>query len=274
MSIPTVCEQALILVAASMLAAEPAATQQGFWNDVQPGNAPSFRATHGLAFEPESGLFVLHRGVPDQSAFTVYDETWAFDGCEWTQLSPSGNPGPRHNTYLAQSPNRGRLVVFGGGIAVFVVDDSTWDSDAPSSTWIDATPLGDSPSARQLANTVYNSWRERTVLFGGTNGFGSAFHGDTWEWDGSAWTNVTPPGPSPSPRAWHAMTFDSERGRTVLYGGFNGAQLGDTWEWDGAQWTQVFPASSPPAQSSGAIASMAQSELACVNHPYSRPTDF
>ncbi len=44
----------------------------------------------------------------------------------------------------------------------------------------------------------------------------------------------------PAPRAWHAMAYDSARGRVVLFGG-NYANTntfyGDTWEWDGATWT-------------------------------------
>ena len=37
------------------------------------------------------------------------------------------------------------------------------------------------------------------------------------------------------------MVYDSQRGRTILFGGFNGNYLGDTWEWNGAipQWTQM-----------------------------------
>jgi len=37
------------------------------------------------------------------------------------------------------------------------------------------------------------------------------------------------------------MTFDSKRGRTVLFGGVGagGALFGDTWEWDGSFWTQM-----------------------------------
>jgi hypothetical protein len=44
----------------------------------------------------------------------------------------------------------------------------------------------------------------------------------------------------PGQRTSHAMTFDSQRGRTVLFGGNSGdAVLGDTWEWDGSFWTQM-----------------------------------
>ena len=41
------------------------------------------------------------------------------------------------------------------------------------------------------------------------------------------------------------MTYDSLRGRVVLFGGSGGGFLNDTWEWDGSTWTRVFPANSP-----------------------------
>jgi hypothetical protein len=48
----------------------------------------------------------------------------------------------------------------------------------------------------------------------------------------------------PSARFGHAMTYDSVRSRTVLFGGSSliGGQVGsvnDTWEWDGEFWTQM-----------------------------------
>ena len=48
----------------------------------------------------------------------------------------------------------------------------------------------------------------------------------------------------PSARFGHAMTYDSVRSRTVLFGGtlFTGDQGGDindTWEWNGEFWTQI-----------------------------------
>jgi hypothetical protein len=228
--------------------------QQGFWTEAQPATSPTARAAEALAFEPSSGLFILYGGVSDPSASIVHSDTWAFDGCVWRQLFPAGNPGPRYDMYLAPSPSPGRVVMFGGGVAPYLVDGTTWEYDTQAKHWTNVTPAGPSPAPRQLANLVYDSVRDRTVLFGGTDALGSSFHGDTWEWDGAAWQEVSPAGASPAPRAWHSMTFDATRGRTVLFGGYNGSQLGDTWEWDGVQWTQVFPAHAPPPQSSGAIA--------------------
>jgi hypothetical protein len=229
--------------------------QTDIWTNVRPPVSPPYRATQGLAFEPASGLVIAYGGVPNESAIPAFDDTWAFDGNTWIQLFPAVNPGPRFNVYLAPSPNPGRVVLFGGGSAPRVVEGTTWEFDTQTTTWINMTPVGASPGARQLSSVVYDSWRRRTVLFGGTNGFGSVFYGDTWEWDGRRWINVTPAaGPSPTPRSWHAMAFDSARGRTVLFGGYNGLQLGDTWEWDGTFWTRIAAPVSPSPRSSGAIA--------------------
>jgi len=44
----------------------------------------------------------------------------------------------------------------------------------------------------------------------------------------------------PSPRGYHAMTYDSKRHKTLLFGGvaFPNEYLNDTWVWDGKFWTQ------------------------------------
>jgi Galactose oxidase, central domain len=228
--------------------------QTGTWTNVHPTVSPPFRAGQGLAFEPGSGLVIAYGGVPNQFANPVFNDTWAFDGSSWTQLFPVGNPGPRLNVYLAQSPSIGRLVLFGGAFPVNVANGTTWEFDTQTVTWTNKTPIGPNPSPRQLAHLVYDSWRGRTVLFGGTNGPTTTFYNDTWEWDGTSWANVSPAGQAPSARAWHAMAFDSARGRTVLFGGYNGQQLGDTWEWDGMSWTRIAAPVSPSPRSSGAIA--------------------
>jgi len=66
---------------------------------------------------------------------------------------------------------------------------------------------------------------------------------DTWAWDGSRWTEHRVDGPGP--RFMHAMAWDGERRRVVLYGGGRDekdgtrriqSSLDDTWEWDGARW--------------------------------------
>ena len=87
---------------------------------------------------------------------------------------------------------------------------------------------------------TFDALRGRAVLFGGHVGNGN-FVGDTWEWDGTAWTSIA--GAGPAGRAYHAMTYDVVRGATLLFGGYStGAAYvayGDTWEWSGQAWTLV-----------------------------------
>ena len=228
-----------------------AAAQTSGWINLQPSAPPSPRALEGLAFEPASGLVVMFAGSGTSG---LLGDTWLFAGGTWVPLAPATSPSPRTNMPLAQSPTTGRVVLFGGATGPGLVDAATWEFDTASLNWIDMTPpLGPSPVARQHGCIVHDSQRGRTVLFGGTDGSGGSVFGDTWEWDGASWTNLTP-AVSPAARAWQSMAYDSMRGRTVLFGGYNGSQLGDTWEWDGSSWTQVVTAAAPPARSSGAIA--------------------
>ena len=88
------------------------------------------------------------------------------------------------------------------------------------------------------------------MLFGGG---GLAPLADTWEWNGSTWTQSLAVGPTP--RSVAAFGYDLARQRIVLFGGLSsaGSLLADTWEFDGASWTQ-FVVPGPSARYSSAIA--------------------
>lgn len=78
----------------------------------------------------------------------------------------------------------------------------------------------------------------RVVLFGGWDR-AAGLRGDTWEWDGSHWTEKSVAGPPPRSRPAMATL----NGRVVLFGGQTfrdgrDVDLGDTWEWDGSAWTE------------------------------------
>src|SRR5438874_2519813 len=72
------------------------------------------------------------------------------------------------------------------------------------------------PPGREFAAISYDSGRGRTVLFGGdqviySSGTVPPFLADTWEWDGSSWTNVTPAA-SPPGLTVASMAYDTRRG--------------------------------------------------------------
>ena len=119
-------------------------------------------------------------------------------------------------------------------------------------TWTEHNKGKVRPPVRYFHAMAYDAARQRVVLFGGAGNMTG--YGDTWEWDGSDWTQRIP-ATSPSARSYHAMAYDAARQRVVLFGGTS--MLGfenDTWEWDGKIWTQRKPAVSPPARNLHAMA--------------------
>lgn len=99
---------------------------------------------------------------------------------------------------------------------------------------------GSGPSARELSGAVYDTRRKRIILYGGIGIKPREDRkGDTWEWDGKNWRQMTDT--SVGTRDHHAMAYDEARGKTVMFGGSkSGESLAtDTWEWDGERWTQV-----------------------------------
>lgn len=88
----------------------------------------------------------------------------------------------------------------------------------------------------------------RVVLFGGFGSTGAL--NDTWEWDGTGWTQHTT---TQQPRAGsHAMAWDPAGGGTLLFGA--GSSGPETWKWNGATWTRILPAHTPSARAAHAMA--------------------
>ncbi|MBI5527235.1 MAG: hypothetical protein HY897_12945 [Deltaproteobacteria bacterium] len=131
-------------------------------------------------------------------------------------------------------------------------------------TWTDRTPPGTlPPSAGVHQAMVYDSARGKVIMLFGAPTSGYDPVQGPWEWDGTlgTWTDRTPAGTKPLARWGHAMVYDEERQRVVVFGGsyYDGSSryLADTWEWDGAAgiWIERTPAGvKPGARSRHAMA--------------------
>lgn len=170
----------------------------------------------------------------------------AIDSGRWTELSPATSPPARMNAAMAWDTARHRLVLFGGASASVPFAD-TWEWDG--STWTEAcsSPAckASSPPARTEHAMAYDEARHVTVLFGGIKPTGGGDFADTWEWDGTTWTerctDAACAASKPVERYSHGMAYDPKRQRVVLAGGSSGKAGGilpETWEWDGGAWTQ------------------------------------
>jgi hypothetical protein len=205
---------------------------------------PSARGYHTMAYDSLRDVTVLFGGYDGADD----DETWEWNGttAKWAKVNDGGgggvtNPSPRRYAKMVYDSLRHVTVLFGGHGGAANQND-TWEWDGVSGIWVDVTPVGTKPEIRCKHGMTYDSSRHVTVLFGGT---GVGMYDDTWEWNGITWTKVNNGGgggvTNPSPRLQHAMTYDSFRNVTVLFGGDDGADDDETWEWNGttAKWAKV-----------------------------------
>jgi cysteine-rich repeat protein len=118
------------------------------------------------------------------------------------------------------------------------------------SSWRDLeTPVG--LAERESAAMAYDADRGVFVLFGGFNG---GYLNDTWEFDGTLWTQVQPV-TTPPKRRDHSMVFDEKRHRILMVGGRSDAtEFDDSWEWTGADWRQITTARIPGGRDRFALA--------------------
>jgi len=76
-----------------------------------------------MTYDSGRGVTVLFGG---DAGYTVYDDTWEWDGTNWTQRSPANKPTMRQDQALAYDSGRGVTVLFGGHEPYTVLDD-TWE---------------------------------------------------------------------------------------------------------------------------------------------------
>jgi hypothetical protein len=235
----------LTLACAALALACPA--QQRDWVQMKPTIAPTAREGVAMVYDTARDRVVLFGG-------RYLGDTWEWDGAAWALVKKyDGKTTPPRLSYhsMAYDSVRHRTVLFGG----YGIDDATqglryfgdtWEWDGVSWTKVPTTVA---PSARGWFAMAYDVDRRKTVLFGGYDMYRAPIHyDDTWEWDGAQWTKAVTP-VSPQGRWGHAMAYDVDHKRTVLFGGNDGADYtNDTWEWDGAQWVEIDTGPRPPAR--------------------------
>lgn len=198
---------------------------------------PSPRSSSAMAYDSLRRRTILFGGF----ANAPVGDTWEWDGSFWTQMQDIG-PAARFSCAMDYDSSSQQPVLFGGAVlttggdAVETFGD-TWHWDGAD--WTQVSESG--PTARFNHAVAFDSARNRLVLFGGQSAFvgtaGATIFSDTWEFDGSNWTQQEDRGPAP--RFGHVMAYDGI-GRVLLFGGENASQaFGDTWAWNGQEWVQV-----------------------------------
>lgn len=218
------------------------------WSQVETASAPSARMYPAADFDPIRNKTVLYGGAITTldasntvTTVTNYNDTWEFDGQNWTQ---TGSDGPKiDGPIMVWDAARSQMLLMGTTDAGTVLMYSYQPSNG---SWQAITPPT-LPDCVNSASMVYQSHDQKVVLFGGTCTLSSTI-GDTWEWDGTTWTKVTT---TILRTTGEAMAYDPVRHQTIMFGGtvaFGAPQSG-TFVYSRHTWSAVGFTDSPSPRS-------------------------
>ena len=199
-------------------------------------SGPPARYAHEMVYDAARRRMVL---VGGRDAAAPRSDVWEFDGTAWQQVTTTALT-PRFALALTYDVDRARTLAFGGygpnAAGTLQSLGGTWTRS--SADWQEHA--GPEPPARDHAAMVYDASRQRVVLYGGSSSDGARPTQllDTWEWDGTAWTQRATTGPTPSGN--HRLAYDSRRNRVLLW--TSAAQTGDRtemWTWTGTAWARL-----------------------------------
>jgi cysteine-rich repeat protein len=165
-------------------------TRRG-WQLTTTTNPPGIGGT-ALAYDTDRHEAVLFGGL---TSAAETNHVWTRPpGGTWVEHLPTGSwPTARFGAGLAYDEARQRTLMFGGRPAGDSLTpsaaDAMWSWDGATSTWMQLTPATMPPPRTQGA-FAYDPVHQVAVLFGGIEANESL--NDTWVWDGTTWTDLTP----------------------------------------------------------------------------------
>lgn len=232
-------------------------------SDPTNGSAPPARVGAAVGFDVISRTLLMFGGAPATGAnlstghpATRLDETWAWDGLQWTQLHPKTSPPALYGARMVVDPNTNRLLLVSGagdssGNALAQEGMWAWDGN----TW---KRIADNPVQVPFAAAGFDPIRQQVVLSGFDPAYPSACvgcipppdfdrGGDFVLGQGNGGWN-TAAGDAPGwARAGTAYDPISERIISAAGAKQNGVQ--STYAWDGKQWAQIIKPSASTGSS-------------------------
>jgi hypothetical protein len=189
---------------------------------------PAARKYHEMVYDSESDKIILYGGFTAAGDPNSWEfDTWTYDYNNniWTKLNTEGKPYSCLMYSFAYDTESDVIISYGGIRKDHVGSNQTWIFNYNQNKWTKQEPSS-SPNYRYSHQLVYDSESDVVILFGGRtskdyNPYGiETYYNDTWAYDYNfnTWTNMTPAF-NPVGRYMHAMTYDSESDRVIVFGG-------------------------------------------------------
>jgi len=181
------------------------------WVQASPTTSPPGRSVHhNMAFNPSTGhVMIFGGGSGSGPSQPTLADAWEYDGATWTPVG--AGPSARAAACMASDTAQSRVLMYGGG---------TWTDPYESDTWSfansSASQLAGGPPPMMSANCAFDAWRERFVIHAAAaTQVPFAVLGDTWEFDGTSWSDQTQATGGPTSGCCAVMT-QNPGGRGVM----------------------------------------------------------
>ena len=249
------------------------------WTELSPtGGPPAGQSSPSGVYDAANNRMIVFGGGLTNGG-GVSNAVWMLSSANgqggspvWTNLiaeGAAGSPPARAGHTAVYDPSSNRMTVFGGNGSGTFYNDTWLLTDANglggTPTWTQFTPTGGPPAVRTLHGALFNPLSDRMTIFGGGNA--TVNFTDTWvltNANGSltpalAWTESTPTGGPPAPRAEFVSVLDLATDRMIVFGGITPNptppstwNTNDVWVLTNAdglggtpQWVQLSPTPDP-----------------------------
>lgn len=193
------------------------------WKGLAPtGTPPSPRVYSSGIYDPVGDRVLVFGGMDAAGFRGGLHQLALTPSPAWSTLAPAGGPAGRAAASAIYDEPRHRMILFGGADSLTSnYANDVWSLSLPGLTWTHLAPTGTPPTARWKHNAVFDSRRNRMLVFGGRQANGDS--ADVWELSLSpatpVWTRLGSTGYPPLYRSEAGAAYDSLNDRLLVYGG-------------------------------------------------------
>jgi hypothetical protein len=212
--------------------------------------SPGPRGGHAMAYDGDRRITVLFGGdVSGDGEDTWFNDTWEYDGKQWTQITIDGPVPPRRSNHAMAYDAAQKVVLMAGGENIDGYLSDTWyyrGSGNGHGVWTQASDIpqvGFLPTPARSGHTItYDEELKMCVMIGGAvkvadnNDVNQEWtRAEVMVWNGVSW--LAHPGGGTLPAlgfaptrainglARHAAAYDSDEHRIVIYNGWEGCYI-------------------------------------------------
>jgi cysteine-rich repeat protein len=191
------------------------------WREHHSVLSPRPRTGAAMAHTGAAGDVVLFGG--NASYLEALNDTWLWNGTEWSQLDMPDAPEQRTEHAMAFEPGRGRVLMLGGLPANSAEPfDDVWAFE--QGAWHELG-RGDPQLARKMSTLVYDWSRQRMLLIGDQR--------MPMELAEEAWIEMEHA--APDSRVDPGLVYNANRHAVMM----SGASVGNDWELSASGWSPV-----------------------------------